>query len=90
MIKSIITVDELEVGNMFYIEALPSFELNEDQLGDDWSETGDDMVLIVDSIEELDDYIGVYDTGGVYWGAGKELRVSYTKDMSYINFYRKE
>lgn len=33
---------------------------------------------------------GCYDRGGVYWGLGKELRVSYTKDLSYINFYRVE
>ena len=26
--------------------------------------------------------------GSVYWGIGKQLRVSYTKDLSYINFYR--
>ena len=31
---------------------------------------------------------GAYDKGGVYWGIGSELRVSYTKDLSYINFYR--
>lgn len=30
-----------------------------------------------------------YDKGGVYWGCGSELRVSYTKDLSYINFYRR-
>ncbi len=30
-----------------------------------------------------------YDKGGVYWGIGDELRVSYTKDLSYIEFYRK-
>lgn len=33
---------------------------------------------------------GDYGTGGAYWGIGKELRVSYTKDLNYINFYRKE
>jgi hypothetical protein len=32
---------------------------------------------------------GAYDRGGVYWGLGSQLRVSYTKDLSYINFYRK-
>jgi hypothetical protein len=32
---------------------------------------------------------GGYDKGGAYWGIGKELRVSYTKDLSYINFYRR-
>jgi len=32
---------------------------------------------------------GGYDSGGAYWGLGSELRVSYTKDLSYINFYRK-
>lgn len=31
---------------------------------------------------------GAYDKGGAYWGLGNELRVSYTKDLSYINFYR--
>ena len=31
---------------------------------------------------------GAYDTGGVYWGIGARLRVSYTKDLSYIHFYR--
>ncbi len=29
-----------------------------------------------------------YDKGGVYWGIGEDLRVSYTKDLSYIEFYR--
>lgn len=33
---------------------------------------------------------GGYDKGGVYWGIGAELRVSYTKDLTFINFYRKE
>ena len=31
---------------------------------------------------------GAYDRGGVYWGLGRELRVSYTKDLTYIEFYR--
>lgn len=31
---------------------------------------------------------GGYDKGGVYWGFGSELRVSYTKDLSFIKFYR--
>jgi hypothetical protein len=31
---------------------------------------------------------GAYDKGGVYWGIDKQLRVSYTKDLSYIEFYR--
>lgn len=29
-----------------------------------------------------------YDKGGVYWGIGKQLRVRFTKDMAYIEFYR--
>lgn len=33
---------------------------------------------------------GGYDKGGVYWGLGPQLRVSYTKDLSFIKFYRKE
>lgn len=32
---------------------------------------------------------GGYDQGGAYWGHGARLRVSYTKDLSYIHFYRK-
>lgn len=31
---------------------------------------------------------GAYDKGGAYWGLGKELRVRFTKDLSYIEFYR--
>lgn len=34
---------------------------------------------------------GGYDTGGTYWGIGmngEQLRVSYTKDLTYIHFYR--
>jgi len=31
---------------------------------------------------------GAYDRGGAYWGLGNQLRVSYTKDLEYINFYR--
>jgi len=31
---------------------------------------------------------GAYDKGGAYWGIGEQLRVSYTKDLSYIEFYR--
>lgn len=29
-----------------------------------------------------------YDKGGAYWGIGKQLRVRYTKDLSYVEFYR--
>jgi hypothetical protein len=31
---------------------------------------------------------GAYDKGGAYWGLGKPLRVSYTKDLSYVDYYR--
>ncbi|HEY3525972.1 MAG TPA: hypothetical protein VGK47_07235 [Nitrososphaeraceae archaeon] len=31
---------------------------------------------------------GEYDKGGAYWGLGRQLRVSYTKDLSYVEFYR--
>lgn len=31
---------------------------------------------------------GAYDRGGAYWGLGPQLRVSYTKDLRYIHFYR--
>ncbi len=33
---------------------------------------------------------GVYDKGGAYWGIGNQLRVQYTKDLTYINFYRRD
>ena len=31
---------------------------------------------------------GAYDKGGAYWGIGRQLRVRYTKDLSYVEFYR--
>jgi len=32
---------------------------------------------------------GAYDKGGAYWGIGSQLRVRYTKDLSFIEFYRR-
>lgn len=32
---------------------------------------------------------GAYDKGGAYWGIGAQLRVSYTQDLSYVQFYRR-
>jgi hypothetical protein len=43
---------------------------------------------IFDCAVPMRDY-GGYDKGGAYWGIGKQLRVSYTKDLSYVEFYRK-
>lgn len=31
---------------------------------------------------------GGYDKGGAYWGLGSELWVMYTRDLSFIHFYR--
>lgn len=31
-----------------------------------------------------------YDKGGAYWGTGAPLRVRYTKDLTYIEFYRQD
>ena len=31
---------------------------------------------------------GGYDFGGAYWGFPNNLRVEYTKDLTYIRFYR--
>lgn len=31
---------------------------------------------------------GAYDRGGAYWGLGSQLRVRYTKGLTYIEFYR--
>lgn len=36
------------------------------------------------------DSSGAYDKGGAYWGIGAELRVQYTKDLSFVRFYRAE
>ena len=33
---------------------------------------------------------GAYDRGGAYWGLGEQLRVAYTKDLSYVFFYRRK
>lgn len=33
-------------------------------------------------------YDGSYDRGGAYWGMGTQLRVRYTKDLAYVEFYR--
>ena len=35
-------------------------------------------------------YDGAYDKGGAYWGSPANLYVSFTKDMTYIEFHRKE
>lgn len=34
------------------------------------------------------DSSGAYDRGGAYWGTGRQLRVKYSKDLLYIEFYR--
>ena len=31
---------------------------------------------------------GAYDQGGAYWGIGNQLRVRFTTDLSFIEFYR--
>jgi hypothetical protein len=33
-------------------------------------------------------YDGAYDRGGAYWGSPSNLRVRFTKDLSYVEFYR--
>ena len=32
---------------------------------------------------------GAYSKDGTYWGIGKQLRVKYTKDLTYVHFYRR-
>ena len=44
-----------------------------------------DKEIFDDKVPMLDSY---YDKGGAYWGSGAELRVAYTKDLAYIQFYR--
>jgi hypothetical protein len=48
----------------------------------------DGKVRVYDCAVPMSSY-GEYDKGGAYWGLGKQLRVSYTKDLSYIEFYRR-
>lgn len=31
---------------------------------------------------------GAYDIGGAYWGIGRELRVVFNKELTYVRFYR--
>ena len=33
-------------------------------------------------------YDGAYDRGGAYWGIGKPLYLRFTKDLSYVEFFR--
>lgn len=46
------------------------------------------QVKVFDSAVRLDN--GGYDKHGVYWGISSQLRVRYTKDLTYIEFYRVE
>lgn len=46
----------------------------------------DSNIKIYDRIVVLDRQ--GYDKGGAYWGLGPQLRVSFTKDLSYVHFYR--
>lgn len=45
-----------------------------------------DQEKVYERVVRLDN--GGYDAGGAYWGLGSELRVRFTKDLSYIEFYR--
>ncbi len=31
---------------------------------------------------------GAYDIGGAYWGYGNQLRVRFTKDLKFVQYYR--
>lgn len=46
-----------------------------------------DQVKVYDKLVPMS-RCGAYDQGGAYWGIGNELRVRYTKDLQYIEFYR--
>ena len=47
-----------------------------------------DGTVVFDIKVPMCECCGAYDLGGVYWGIGKELRVKYTEDLAYIEFYR--
>lgn len=44
--------------------------------------------IIFDCKVPMSESSPAYDKGGVYWGLGAELRVRYTKDLTFIQFYR--
>jgi hypothetical protein len=43
---------------------------------------------IYDRKVPMDKYDAAYDKGGAYWGLGAQLRVEYTKGLTYARFYR--
>lgn len=47
--------------------------------------TNEKEVKIYDKRVPMD---GVYDLGGAYWGYGNQLRVRFSADLSYVEFYR--
>jgi hypothetical protein len=59
-------------------------------------ETDKKYLVVDDKSQRIFDCIvplinnGDYDKENVYWGFGGQLRVEYTKDLSYIKFYRKK
>lgn len=52
-----------------------------------------DQVKVYDKRVPMCSCCGAYDQGGAYWGSNRmgdigQLRVRFTKDLSYIEFYR--
>ena len=45
---------------------------------------------VYDRYVPMDRSDSAYDIGGAYWGLGARLRVSFTKDLEYVKFYREE
>jgi hypothetical protein len=49
-------------------------------------------ILKKNQVRIFDRYVrfvgGAYDFGGAYWGSPANLRVRYTADLSYVEFYR--
>ncbi len=46
------------------------------------------QTIIYDKHVPMCSCCGAYDQGGAYWGIDKQLRVRFTADLSYIEFYR--
>lgn len=49
--------------------------------------TNEKEVKVYDKRVPMSD-CGAYDLGGAYWGCGPQLRVRFTSDLEYVEFYR--
>jgi hypothetical protein len=50
--------------------------------------TNEKEVKVYDKRVPMCSCCGAYDAGGSYWGCGPQLRVRFTADLEYVEFYR--